>query len=253
MIGRSVPLQHDAGSVNDLLDSPEVATLIADLDATRWTGRPGYPIRAMVGMALIKSIYAIPVWTRVVRLAAEHDEIQRVLGCAPSLDACYRFARKLRELPDALANCIDSVIAGLRDANPEMGTQVAIDGSDLPAYANGQRFVFNHGPKRKVFSDPDAVMGPPFSDLNPQGRRVLRVQGPRRGGRCDRTADRMESGDGLTSRSSTGARLARHNHSPRVQDDNRHSRPWVQQRPRSTTSASPVAFVRSFHSARRQP
>ena len=32
MIGRSVPLQHDAGSVNDLLDSPEVATLIADLD-----------------------------------------------------------------------------------------------------------------------------------------------------------------------------------------------------------------------------
>jgi hypothetical protein len=26
------------------LDSPEIAELIADLEATRWTGRPGYPI-----------------------------------------------------------------------------------------------------------------------------------------------------------------------------------------------------------------
>ena len=86
-------------------------------------------------------------------------------------------------------------------------------------------------PEAQGLFGPDSVMGPPFSDLNPQGRRVLRVQGPRRGGRCDRTADRMESGDGLTSRSSTGARLARHSRSPRVQDDNRHSRPWVRQRP----------------------
>ena len=159
MTGRSVPLPHDTGSVKDLLDSPEFATLIADLDATRWTGRPGYPIRAMVGMALIKSIYAIPVWTRVVRLVAEHSEMQRILGCAPSLDACYRFTRKLREFPDALATCIESVLAGLRDSNPEIGRQIAIDGSDLPAYANGQRFVFNHGPERKVFSDPDASWG----------------------------------------------------------------------------------------------
>lgn len=36
---------------------------------------------------------------------------------------------------------------------------VAIDGSDLPAYANGQRFVSKGGPERKVFSDPDASWG----------------------------------------------------------------------------------------------
>src|ERR1019366_9401858 len=72
MAGRSVPLPHDSGAVCALLDSPEIATLIADLDATRWTGRPGYPMRAMVGMALVKAIYNIPVWTRVVRLVAEH-------------------------------------------------------------------------------------------------------------------------------------------------------------------------------------
>ncbi len=51
-----------------LLDSPEIAALISALDATRSTGRPGYPIRAMVGMALAKSMYCIPTWTRTARL-----------------------------------------------------------------------------------------------------------------------------------------------------------------------------------------
>lgn len=51
------------------------------------------------------------------------------------------------------------MLAGLSESKPEIGKQVAIDGSDLPAYANGQRFIFNHGPERKVFSDPDASWG----------------------------------------------------------------------------------------------
>jgi hypothetical protein len=44
--------------VAGLLDSPEIATLVVALEATRWTGRPGYPIRVMVGMALAKSLCA---------------------------------------------------------------------------------------------------------------------------------------------------------------------------------------------------
>ncbi len=40
-----------------------------------------------------------------------------------------------------------------------MGTDFAIDASDLPAYANGQRFVRNGGPLRERFSDPDASWG----------------------------------------------------------------------------------------------
>ena len=78
----------------EVLDSPEVLGLIAELEALRWTGRPGYPVRAMVGMALAKAIYALPTWTRIVRLVAEHDGLRRVLGCAPSEWACYRFARE---------------------------------------------------------------------------------------------------------------------------------------------------------------
>ena len=49
MAVRNVPPRRGAAQVAALLDSPEIVGLIADLEATRWTGRRGYPIRAMVG------------------------------------------------------------------------------------------------------------------------------------------------------------------------------------------------------------
>jgi Transposase DDE domain/Transposase domain (DUF772) len=147
-----------------LLDSPEIAGLIADLEATRWTGRPGYPIRSMVGIALAKSMYAIPTWTRTVRLVGEHAALQAALGCEgdpPSEWACYRFAKKLREHKHLLDACTDRVLARLREANPGMGENIAVDGSDLPAYANGQRYVSKGGRERAPaeYSDPDATWG----------------------------------------------------------------------------------------------
>jgi IS5 family transposase len=162
MASQTVPPRSAAVELAGLLDSPEIAGLIADLEATRWTGRPGYPLRAMVGLALAKSIYDISTWTRTVRLVREHSALQAALGCEgdpPSEWACYRFAAKLREHKQLLDACIDAVLTRLRDANPGMGTDVAIDGSDLPAYANGQRFVSKGGREREKFSDPDASWG----------------------------------------------------------------------------------------------
>jgi DDE family transposase len=159
MATATVPRPRDAEALSSLLNSPEMAGLIRDLEATRWTGRPGYPIRAMIGMALVKSLNCHPTWTRTVALVAGHAALRGVLGCSPSLDACYRFTRKLRAHHDRVTACIEAVLARLAEAHPEMGEQVAIDGSDLPAYANGQRYLFNHGPERKVYSDPDASWG----------------------------------------------------------------------------------------------
>ncbi len=160
---QKVPRRSDAEQIAGLLDSPEIAGLIAELDALRLTGRHGYPVRAMVGMALVKSLYAIPTWTRTVRLVREHDTLRLALGCegSPSEWACYRFTRKLRKHKPLLDACIDCVIAGLHAKHPEMGRDVAIDGSDLPAYANGQRFKSKGGVERKPeeYSDPDASWG----------------------------------------------------------------------------------------------
>ena len=54
-----VPPPSAVDQLSAVLDSPEIAALVSDLEATRWTGRPGYPIRSMVGMALAKSVYAM--------------------------------------------------------------------------------------------------------------------------------------------------------------------------------------------------
>jgi hypothetical protein len=159
VVSRNVAGRSVVSQVSDLLDSPEVSALLADLDALRWTGRKGYGARALVGACLVKSLYAIPTWTRTARLIAEHRALADALGGAPSEWACYRFTTKLREHSDKLASCLDRVTASLRAELPDYGRDVAIDASDLPAYANGQRFVRKGGPEREKFSDPDASWG----------------------------------------------------------------------------------------------
>jgi hypothetical protein len=151
-----------AENLSDILNSPEVSRLIDELQQTRDTGRPGYPLRAMIGMALAKSLYALPCWTRVVRLVREHPALAAVIapdGDVPSQWACYRFTAKLRAHTNLLETCIASVVKELKRRNPLLGWDVAIDASDMPAYANGQRFKSKGGEERKKFSDPDASWG----------------------------------------------------------------------------------------------
>src|SRR5215213_342367 len=96
----------------------------------------------MIGIALAKSIYAVPTWTRTVALVSEHASLRAAItGSAhdvPSIYACYRFTAKLRLYGDMLDRCIAGVTASLHAAMPNLGRNIAIDGSDMPAYANGQ-------------------------------------------------------------------------------------------------------------------
>ncbi len=140
LAGSTVPRRSVAADVAAILNSPEVAALVVELDALRWTGRKGYGARAMLGACLVKALYALPTWTRVADLIAEHPGLSSALGGTPSHWACYRFARKLRGERALIAGCLDSLAAALREHHPDMGREVAIDASDLPAWANGQRW-----------------------------------------------------------------------------------------------------------------
>jgi hypothetical protein len=113
----------------------------------------------MVGACLVKSLYAIPTWTRTARLITEHAALQAAIGGAPSEWACYRFTVKLREHSAALASCLDRITAALSAELPDYGVDVAVDASDMPAYANGQRYLSKNGPERERYSDPDASWG----------------------------------------------------------------------------------------------
>src|SRR4051794_35788539 len=82
---RKVTPRSAASELSSLLDSPEIGGLVNELEETRWTGRPGYPVRAIVGVALVKSLYAIPTWTRTVALVREHAALRDACGATPSV------------------------------------------------------------------------------------------------------------------------------------------------------------------------
>jgi hypothetical protein len=146
--------------VAELLDSPEIASLIAELESLRdRRGNKGYGARALVGACLVKSLFNLSTWTWVAALVKEHQGLQDALGGCPSVWAMYRFSVKLRENRPALDACLTACAASLREQNPDFGRDVAIDASDLPAFANGQRYVSKGGKERERFSDPDASWG----------------------------------------------------------------------------------------------
>lgn len=159
MAETTVTPRHGARHVRALLDLPDVRHLIRELERARWTGRRGYPVRSMVAVALAKSVYGHSTWTQTLRLVGEHKRLRRVVGVVPSEDAMTRFRKKLRERGDLLEDVLDRVVGRLRHALPGYGVDVAIDGSDMPAYANGQRHLYNGGPERTHFSDPHASWG----------------------------------------------------------------------------------------------
>lgn len=162
MASANVAGRSASAELKQLLDLPEIAGLISELEATRWTGRPGNPVKTMVGLCLVKAMYALPTWTRVVALVSDHWKLQRVLGCEgnpPSVWSAYRFAAKLRENGEMVERCIDSVVAGLKEKLPSYGRDLAIDASDMPAYANGQRYLSKGGKERERYSDTDASWG----------------------------------------------------------------------------------------------
>ena len=54
MAGSKVTRRSVASEIATILDSPEVAALVAELDALRWTGRKGYGARTMLGACLVE-------------------------------------------------------------------------------------------------------------------------------------------------------------------------------------------------------
>src|SRR5437763_5458403 len=181
MASGKVARRADAHEISALLDSPEVAALIAELEALRWTGRRGYGPWTLVGACLIKALYGFTTWTRTAALIADHPGLQQAIGGCPSVFACYRFTVKLREHATVLADCLDRIAASLQAELPGIARDVAIDASDLPAYANGQRHISKRGPVREALQRPRCLLGAPERGQHARCGIVLRFQDSSRG------------------------------------------------------------------------
>lgn len=82
MASGKVARRTAVSDVAELLDSPEVAALI-EAFAPQGRGRKGFGPRALVGACLVKALFALPTWTRVAALIAEHPGLQAALGGTP--------------------------------------------------------------------------------------------------------------------------------------------------------------------------
>ena len=157
--GATVPAWRGyASDIHSIVRSREVGSLVDGLERSRRTGRPGYGSRALIGVCVARSVYGLPTWVRTTRLVAEHAALRSALEAAPSVNAVYRFTRKLRGSL-LLRACLDRLVSEHARRAPGYGRHLAIDSTDLPAFASGQRYKYRGGPEREAFSDPDATWG----------------------------------------------------------------------------------------------
>ena len=116
--------------------------LLEALEETRWTGRPGYPIRVMWRTLVASFFLGIVHDTDLIRALQSNPLLAEACGIdwpdgVPSKYAYCRFRKKLVGFSDLVASLLTECVERLREALPDFGQTVAIDSTDLKAWANG--------------------------------------------------------------------------------------------------------------------
>jgi len=148
---RGPSLRDDLAALFDALPDDE---LIEALEATRWTGRPGYPIRVMWRTFVVSYYLGIVHDTDLIRALHANPLLAEACGVdwpdgVPSKFAYCRFRKKLAVFSDLVGNILARCVEALKDALPDFGQTVAVDATDMKAWANG----LHHE------TDPDAGTG----------------------------------------------------------------------------------------------
>ncbi len=128
--------------------------LLGVLEREHWTGRKGYSVRGMwsaLVAGLLRGCYSL---AEVVRLLERDKEVRIVCGFSrdslPREDALGRFVKKLVKHQELLEECFTGLVRRLRELLPGFGSKLAVDSTDIRAYANGHR---------SRPADPDASWG----------------------------------------------------------------------------------------------
>lgn len=137
-----------------VLEALPAEKLIATLEREHWTGRKGYSVRGMWSALIAGVLKQCHSLAEVLRMLERDKDTRIVCGFSkdkiPSEDALGRFLKKLVIHKELLEECFQGLVAKLRRLLPEFGAKLAVDSTDIEAYANGHR---------KNPSDPDARWG----------------------------------------------------------------------------------------------
>lgn len=140
-----------AAVLDELEALPTVQAFLDSILHTRCKARPGYPPSAMFRVVCLKYLLAERFNVGLIhrfKASPRLAEICEFTTSIPSEPTFSWFFNKLADVP--LEDAIVEVVEKLREKLPDIGDDVAVDSTDVEAWAN---------PKRDPDTDPDAEWG----------------------------------------------------------------------------------------------
>lgn len=155
-----------AKELSAVFDNLHDQELLGALQRTRWTGRPGFPIKVMWRTLVAGYVLNIATIQELIRTLHRNPFVAVQCGiCSdnevPTRFAYYRFIKKLMAHEDLIEKCMAKTIDTLKERLPDLGKTVAVDSTAISTYAN--RF-------KKPNSDSEAGWG---VKVNGAGEREL--------------------------------------------------------------------------------
>lgn len=144
-----------ARELNAVLDNLHDEKLLEALERTRWTGRPGYPIKVMWQTTIAGYVLDIPTIQELIRTLHRNPFLAIQCGILsdqeiPTRFAYYRFIKKLTAHKELIEKCMAKTIEAIMGSFPDFGEVIVVDSTDIPSYS--KRY-------KKPPSDPDAGWG----------------------------------------------------------------------------------------------
>lgn len=126
-----------------ILEALPAEKLLIALEQEHWTGRKGYSVRGMWAVLIAGLINQCHTLADVVRLLKRDKETRLICGFSkdnmPGEDALSRFLKKLVKHATLFDEFISDLVTKLRELLPGFGAKLAVDSTDILAYANGYR------------------------------------------------------------------------------------------------------------------
>ena len=152
--------------LQEKLDAMNATDLLKRLRSYRWTGRPGYPLKAMWRVYASLFLLGLGNINDLYRKLRDQPEFREFCGLKtlPRRTTINKFILRLTHHSDLVMAMFSQVTERLKDKYPDLGKEVAIDGTFVKAYAN---------PNRSPHVDPDARWGYKNSARSKNGKQVL--------------------------------------------------------------------------------
>jgi hypothetical protein len=128
--------------ITDILKLPQIHQLAQDL-VPRTAGQKGYSKLLLIGIKLVRVLHNDTSYDAALSRISQSRQLQTAIGCGkhatiPSLWAMYRFDRLLTHYETDLIETARAIQTSIKASRPEYGQAMAVDSTDIPAWANGR-------------------------------------------------------------------------------------------------------------------